>query len=224
MKELSAAARKLLAAVDKGPIEPSREKSKAASELDGRMPVVRAQFHSETGAHVRRLESWDRWSRRTGASSGGLGGAAARAALSGLWLRSTGIWRGREACHGRRNRALLASDPQAVFITSTSQTPDENRKIWMRYDVADDGSVSNGGVFFDVTAQKQDGKMASERRGNSRTSALDLATLLTLRPQRRPGAPDCSSGAFEAAKRVLHSYDDDQGRRISTRPLFSRFV
>jgi gluconolactonase len=34
---------------------------------------------------------------------------------------------------------------------------DENRKIWMRYDVAADGTVSNGRVFADATANKEDG-------------------------------------------------------------------
>jgi len=57
MNDLSAAARKLLAAVDKAPVEPGREKAAAASELDARMLVFSAQFHSESGAHVRRLES-----------------------------------------------------------------------------------------------------------------------------------------------------------------------
>ena len=34
---------------------------------------------------------------------------------------------------------------------------DEKRKVWMRYEVAADGSVSNGRVFADVTAGKEDG-------------------------------------------------------------------
>ena len=81
MNDLSAAARKLLAAVDKAPVEPGREKAAAASELDARMLVFSAQFHSESGAHVRRLESWDHWSNRTHSSRDSATPASARKAL-----------------------------------------------------------------------------------------------------------------------------------------------
>lgn len=64
-KDLSTLARKLLAEVDKVPVEPGRDKAAAAKELDARMLVFIAQFHSESGAHVLRLESWDHWSNRT---------------------------------------------------------------------------------------------------------------------------------------------------------------
>lgn len=66
MHGLSAAARKLLADVDLAPVEPGRAISKAVAELDVRMLVYASQFHSESGAHKRRLESWRHWSRRTG--------------------------------------------------------------------------------------------------------------------------------------------------------------
>ena len=33
----------------------------------------------------------------------------------------------------------------------------EKHKVWMRYDLAADGTVSNGKVFADVTAEKEDG-------------------------------------------------------------------
>ena len=81
MKELSPAARKLLAAVDKAPVQPGREKAAAARELDARMLVLSAQFHSESGAHVRRLESWDHWSDRTRPSPDSTTPASARKAL-----------------------------------------------------------------------------------------------------------------------------------------------
>jgi hypothetical protein len=81
MDGLSPAARKLLAAVDHAPVEPGRERSKAASELEARMLVYSAQFHSESGAHVRRLESWRHWSQRSGASDKGLSCSAASAEL-----------------------------------------------------------------------------------------------------------------------------------------------
>ena len=81
MKGLSSAARKLLAAVDKAPVEPGREKAAAARELDAGMLVFSAQFHSESGAHVRRLESWDHWSNRTHSSPDRVTPASARKAL-----------------------------------------------------------------------------------------------------------------------------------------------
>jgi hypothetical protein len=45
------------------------------------MLVFSAQFHSESGAHVRRLESWDHWSDRTRFSPGSVTPASARRAL-----------------------------------------------------------------------------------------------------------------------------------------------
>ena len=59
-------ARKLLAEIDRKPVEPDRRASKMASELETRLLVYSEQFHSESGAHVRRLESWVHWSRRIG--------------------------------------------------------------------------------------------------------------------------------------------------------------
>jgi hypothetical protein len=81
MKDLSAAARKLLAAVDKGPLEPGRERAAAARELDARMLVFSAQFHSASGAHVRRLESWDHWCNRTDCPPDSAKPSSARKAL-----------------------------------------------------------------------------------------------------------------------------------------------
>jgi hypothetical protein len=81
MKDLSAAARKLLGAVDKAPLDPGREKSAAARELDARALVFSAQFHSKSGAHVRQLESWDHWCNRTGCSPPSMTPRAARKAL-----------------------------------------------------------------------------------------------------------------------------------------------
>ena len=81
MKDLSAAAKRLLAAVDKVPVEPGRDKAAAARELDAKMLVFSAQFHSESGAHVLRLESWDHWSNRTHFSRDSTTPASARKAL-----------------------------------------------------------------------------------------------------------------------------------------------
>jgi len=66
IERLSPHARELLAAVDRKPVQPDRGSSKPASELEANLLVHGEQFHSETGAHARRLESWDQWSSRIG--------------------------------------------------------------------------------------------------------------------------------------------------------------
>ena len=81
MKNLSASARKLLSAVDKASVQPGRENVAAATEVNARMLVFSAQFHSKSGAHVRRLDSWDHWSHRTGAFQDSIVPAAARRSL-----------------------------------------------------------------------------------------------------------------------------------------------
>jgi gluconolactonase len=40
----------------------------------------------------------------------------------------------------------------AILVVGCSQAP-----VWMRYDMAADGTVSNGKVFADATAEKEDG-------------------------------------------------------------------
>ncbi len=65
-EHLSHGARKLLAAVDLKPDQPDRSMNKAASELETKLLVYSEQFHTESGVHVRRLESWEQWSGRAG--------------------------------------------------------------------------------------------------------------------------------------------------------------
>jgi hypothetical protein len=66
MERLSRGARRLLAEVDREPIQTDGRVSKAASELERNILVYSEQFHAEAGAHARRLESWDCWAKRTG--------------------------------------------------------------------------------------------------------------------------------------------------------------
>lgn len=65
-EHLSGGARKLLAAVDRMPVQPDRSMNKAASELETKLLLYSEQFHTESGTHVRRLESWEHWSGRAG--------------------------------------------------------------------------------------------------------------------------------------------------------------
>jgi gluconolactonase len=53
-----------------------------------------------------------------------------------------------------RPNGIAFSPYERVLYVANS---DEKHKVWMRYDVAPDGTVSNGRVFFDVTAEKEDG-------------------------------------------------------------------
>jgi hypothetical protein len=66
IQRLSPEARDLLGQVDRQPIQTNPRVSKPASELETNLLVHSEQFHTEAGAHARRLESWDHWSSRIG--------------------------------------------------------------------------------------------------------------------------------------------------------------
>src|SRR3984893_6827276 len=51
------------------------------------------------------------------------------------------------------NGIAFSPDQKILYVANS----DEKRKVWMRYDVADSGIVTNGRVFFDVTSEKDDG-------------------------------------------------------------------
>jgi gluconolactonase len=53
----------------------------------------------------------------------------------------------------RPNGIALSPDEKTLYIANS----DEKKRIWMRYDVAADGSVSNGRLFADVTSEKEAG-------------------------------------------------------------------
>jgi gluconolactonase len=65
----------------------------------------------------------------------------------------------------RPNGIAFSPDEKVLYVANS----DEKRKVWMRYDVAADGTVSNGRVFFDVTAEREDGLpdgMKVDSKGN----------------------------------------------------------
>jgi hypothetical protein len=75
MNGLSRKARNLLQMVDQAgeiemdrlPTSPKTNRSawnEAARELEKRLLIYAEEFHSETGAHVKRLESWNHWATR----------------------------------------------------------------------------------------------------------------------------------------------------------------
>lgn len=53
----------------------------------------------------------------------------------------------------RPNGIALSPDEKTLYVANS----DEKKRLWMRYDVAADGAVSNGRVFADVSAEKEDG-------------------------------------------------------------------
>ncbi len=65
----------------------------------------------------------------------------------------------------RPNGIAFSPDQKTLYVSNS----DEQRKVWMAYDVADNGTVSNGRVFFDVTTEKEHGLpdgMKVDERGN----------------------------------------------------------
>jgi gluconolactonase len=53
----------------------------------------------------------------------------------------------------RPNGIAFSPDEKVLYVSNS----DEKQKVWMRYDVAPDGTVSNGRVFFNVTAEREAG-------------------------------------------------------------------
>jgi gluconolactonase len=53
----------------------------------------------------------------------------------------------------RPNGIAFSPDQKTLYIGNT----DEKNKVWMAYDVADNGMVSNGRVFYDANNEKEEG-------------------------------------------------------------------
>ena len=53
----------------------------------------------------------------------------------------------------RPNGIAFSPDEKTLYVANS----DEKKRVWMRYDVAANGTVSNGKVFADVTAEKEAG-------------------------------------------------------------------
>ena len=65
----------------------------------------------------------------------------------------------------RPNGIALSPDEKYLYIAVS----DPNKKVWMRYDLAADGSVSNGKIFYDATSETADGLpdgIKLDRKGN----------------------------------------------------------
>jgi len=53
----------------------------------------------------------------------------------------------------RPNGIAFSPDEKILYVANS----DEKKRLWMRYDVAADGSLRSGRVFADVTAEKEEG-------------------------------------------------------------------
>jgi gluconolactonase len=65
----------------------------------------------------------------------------------------------------RPNGLAFSPDEKILYVSNS----DADQKIWMAYDVAHDGSLANGRVFFDATRQKEEGLpdgMKVDTKGN----------------------------------------------------------
>ena len=65
----------------------------------------------------------------------------------------------------RPNGIAISPEEKTLYVANS----DEKKKVWMAYDLAPDGSAKNGRVFFDVTAEKEDGLpdgMKLDEKGN----------------------------------------------------------
>jgi len=53
----------------------------------------------------------------------------------------------------RPNGIALSPDEKTLYVANS----DEKKRFWMRYDVAADGTVSNGRIFYDLAGAKEQG-------------------------------------------------------------------
>ncbi len=65
----------------------------------------------------------------------------------------------------RPNGIALSPDEKTLYVSNS----DERKRFWMKYDVAADGSVSNGRLFYDLAGAKEQGipdGMKVDSKGN----------------------------------------------------------
>ena len=85
--------------------------------------------------------------------------------VNGVYRLASGSLRLVHAALGRPNGHALSPDEKHLYVANS----DAQKKIWMRFEVRPDGSLVNGKVFFDVTAETADGLpdgMKVDRQGN----------------------------------------------------------
>ncbi len=74
-------------------------------------------------------------------------------AFNGVYRLANGKLQALTTELSRPNGIALSPDEKTLYVANS----DANRKLWMRYGVMPDGSLVNGRVFADVTAEKAEG-------------------------------------------------------------------
>lgn len=72
----------------------------------------------------------------------------------------------------RPNGIALSPDEKTLYVSNS----DERKRFWMKYDVAADGAVSNGRMFYDLASAKEQGipdGMKVDSKGNVYASGPD---------------------------------------------------
>ena len=73
--------------------------------------------------------------------------------FNGVFLYSKGKLTAMIKDLGRPNGIAFSPDEKTLYVAGS----DEKKRSWRRYDVAADGTVSNGRVFYDLTDSKEQG-------------------------------------------------------------------
>ncbi|HVY91570.1 MAG TPA: SMP-30/gluconolactonase/LRE family protein, partial [Bryobacteraceae bacterium] len=73
--------------------------------------------------------------------------------FNGVFLYKDGALKAIVKDLNRPNGIALSPDEKTLYVSNS----DEKKRFWMRYDVAADGTVSNGRVFFDLANAKEQG-------------------------------------------------------------------
>jgi gluconolactonase len=73
--------------------------------------------------------------------------------FNGVFLYKDGVLKALVKDLTRPNGIALSPDEKTLYVSNS----DEKKRFWMRYDVAADGTVSNGRIFFDLANAKEQG-------------------------------------------------------------------
>jgi gluconolactonase len=73
--------------------------------------------------------------------------------FNGVFLYKDGVLKAIVKDLNRPNGIALSPDEKTLYVSNS----DEKKRFWMRYDVAADGTVTNGRVFFDLASAKEQG-------------------------------------------------------------------
>jgi gluconolactonase len=73
--------------------------------------------------------------------------------FNGVFLYKNGVLKAIVKDLNRPNGIALSPDEKTLYVSNS----DEKKRFWMRYDVAADGTVSNGRMFFDLANAKEQG-------------------------------------------------------------------